>query len=111
MKAGRIRTPGVGTLNRTRLAPDVSPIAQTLPGFEVLGWHGLLAPLHTPKDIIAKVNATATKAVLSTDLQERMLSLGVEPAPSTPAEFIARLRAETTKWAKLIGEANIRPTQ
>ena len=82
---------------RTRLAPDVPVIAETLAGFEVLGWHGLLAPLHTPKDIIAKVNATATRAVLSADMQERLLPLGVEPAPSTPAEFVARLHAETNK--------------
>ena len=111
VKAGRVRTLGVGTLQRTRLAPDVPPIAETLSGFEVLGWHGLLAPLNTPKDIIAKVNATATKAVLSADLQERMLPLGVEPAPSTPAEFVARLHAETNKWAKLMKDANISPTQ
>lgn len=111
VKAGRVRTLGVGTLQRTRLAPEVPSISETLSGFEVLGWHGLLAPLNTPREIIAKVNATATKAVLSTEIQERMLPLGVEPAPSTPAAFTAHLHAETTKWAKLMREANIRPTQ
>ncbi len=111
VKAGRVRTLGVGTLQRTRLAPDVPPIAETLAGFEVLGWHGLLAPLGTPQEILAKVNAAATKAVMSADMQERMLPLGVEPAPSTPAAFVARLQAETTKWAKLMKDANIRPTE
>ena len=75
VKAGRVRTLGVGTLQRTRLAPEVPPIAETIAGYEVLGWHGLLAPLSTPKDIITKVNAAATKAVLSADMQERMLPL------------------------------------
>jgi tripartite-type tricarboxylate transporter receptor subunit TctC len=93
VKAGRVRTLGVGTLQRTRLAPEVPPIAETFPGYEVLGWQGLLAPRNTPQAIIAKVNAAATKAVLSADMQERMLPLGVEPAPSTPAEFVARLHA------------------
>jgi tripartite-type tricarboxylate transporter receptor subunit TctC len=111
VKAGRVRTLGVGTLQRTRLAPEVPAIAETFPGYEVLGWHGLLAPLNTPKAIIAKVNAAATKAVSSADLQERMLPLGVEPAPSTPAEFVARLQAETNKWAKLMKDANIRPAE
>ncbi len=111
VKAGRVRTLGVGTLQRTRLAPEVPPIAETLAGYEVLGWHGLLAPLNTPKDIIVKVNAAATKAVLGANMHERMLPLGVEPAPSTPAEFVARLQAETTKWAKLMKEANIWPTE
>ena len=111
VKAGRVRTLGVGTLQRTRLAPEVPPIAETLAGYEVLGWHGLLAPLNTPKDVIAKVNATATKAVMSADMQERMLPLGVEPSPSTAAELVARLQAETTKWAKLMKDANIRPAE
>ena len=83
VKAGRVRTLGVGTLQRTRLAPDVPPIAETLAGYEVLGWHGLLAPLGTPRDIVAKVNATATKAVLSAEMQERMLPLGVEEKLTT----------------------------
>jgi tripartite-type tricarboxylate transporter receptor subunit TctC len=77
----------------------------------VLGWHGLLAPSGTPQEIIAKVNAAATRAVLSADLQERMLPLGVEPAPSTPSAFVARLHAETNKWAKLMKDANIRPAE
>ncbi len=109
VKAGRVRTLGVGTLQRTRLAPEVPPIAETIAGYEVLGWHGLLAPLNTPKDIITKVNAAATQAVLSADMQERMLPLGVEPTPSTSLEFVARLQAETNKWAKLMKDANIRP--
>jgi tripartite-type tricarboxylate transporter receptor subunit TctC len=49
--------------------------------------------------------------VQSADMQERMLPLGVEPAPSTPAEFTARVHAETTKWVKLMKDANIRPTE
>lgn len=111
VKAGRVRTLGVATLQRTPLAPEVPPIAETLAGFEVLGWHGLLAPLNTPKEIITKVNAGATKAVLAADMRERLLPLGVEPAPSTPAEFAARLHAETTKWAKLMKDADIRPAE
>jgi tripartite-type tricarboxylate transporter receptor subunit TctC len=111
VKAGRVRTLGVGTLKRTRIAPDVPPVAETLAGFEILGWHGLLAPLHTPKDIISKVNAAATRAVMSAEMQERMLPLGVEAAPSTPTAFIARLQEETNKWSKLFKDTNIRPAE
>jgi tripartite-type tricarboxylate transporter receptor subunit TctC len=111
VKAGRVRTLGVGTLTRTRIAPDVPPIAETLAGFEILGWHGLLAPLNTPKNIITAVNAAATRVMLSADMQERMLPLGVEAAPSTPSAFIARLQAETSKWSKLLKDANIRPEE
>ncbi|MEQ1775516.1 MAG: tripartite tricarboxylate transporter substrate binding protein [Burkholderiales bacterium] len=111
VKTGRVRTLAVTTARRTRIAPDVPPVAETIPGFEILGWHGLLAPLHTPRGIIDKVNAAATRVALSADMQERMLSLGVEAAPSTPAEFGARLHAETTKWAKVLKDANIRPNE
>jgi len=63
-----------------------------------------------PRAIIDKVNAEATRIVLTADTRERLLALGVEPAPSTPAEFAARLSAETNKWAKVLKDANIRHT-
>jgi tripartite-type tricarboxylate transporter receptor subunit TctC len=110
-KIGRIRTLAVTTATRTKIAPDVPPVAETLPGFELLGWHGLLAPLKTPKAIIEKVNAAATRIVLSADMADRLRALGVEPAPSTSPEFAAFLNAETTKWAKVLQDANIRPTE
>ena len=110
VKAGRVRMLAVTTAERSKLAPGVPPVAETLPGFEVLGWHGLLAPLNTPKAIIDKVNAAATRIVLTADTRERMLVLGVEPAPSTPADFATLLSAETNKWVKVLKDANIRPT-
>jgi tripartite-type tricarboxylate transporter receptor subunit TctC len=111
VKGGRVRTLGVTTARRTKIAPDVPPVAETLPGYEILGWHGLLAPLNTPRAIIDKVNAAATKIVTSAEMQERLLALGTEPAPSSPAEFAAWLRAETIKWEKVLKDANIRPTE
>jgi tripartite-type tricarboxylate transporter receptor subunit TctC len=111
VKTGRVRTLAVTTSKRTRIAPDVPPVSETIPGFEILGWHGLLAPLNTPKGIIDKVNAAVTRVAQSADMQERMLPLGVEAAPSTPAEFGVRLHNETTKWAKVFKDANIRPNE
>jgi tripartite-type tricarboxylate transporter receptor subunit TctC len=111
LKSGRIRSLGVTTLTRTVIAPDVPPIADTLPGFEILGWYGILAPLHTPKDIITKINAAVVHALKSTEMQEKLITLGAEAAGSTPAEFSAFLQKETTRWTKLLREANIRPTE
>jgi tripartite-type tricarboxylate transporter receptor subunit TctC len=107
-KGGRARNLAVTTGKRTRIAPDVPAVAETLPGYEVLGWHALMAPLNTPKSIIGKVNATATKIMHTADMQEKLLALGTEATPSTPAEFAARLQSESAKWAKLMKEANIR---
>jgi tripartite-type tricarboxylate transporter receptor subunit TctC len=64
-----VRTLGVGTPQRTRLAPYVPLIAETLPAYELLGGHWLLAPLNTRSDIIVKVNAIVTQAVLSAEMQ------------------------------------------
>mgnify|MGYP003394232514 FL=1 len=109
VKAGRVRVLGVTTAKRSQLAPDVPPIAETIAGFEILGWHGMLAPLKTPKFIIDKVNAEMSKVARSADMQARLLALGVEAAPSTPADFGAFLHAETARWAKVLKDANIRP--
>jgi tripartite-type tricarboxylate transporter receptor subunit TctC len=111
VKAGRIRNLAVTTAKRTRIAPDVPAVAETLPGYELLGWHGLLAPRNTPRAILEKLNALASKIMLGADMQERLLLLGTEPAPSTPTEFAERLNAETTKWSKLLKDANIRPVE
>ena len=111
VKAGRIRNLAVTTAKRTRIAPDVPAVAETLPGYELLGWHGLLAPLNTPGAIVEKLNALASKIMLGAYMQERLLLLGTEPAPSTPAEFAARLNAETKKWSTLLKDANIRPVE
>lgn len=110
-KGGRLRIVAVTSSKRAAMAPDVPAVAETLPGFEILGWHGLLAPLKTPKAIIDKINAAATRIVLSTEMRERLAAVGVEPSPTTPVEFAARLEAETVKWSKVLKDANIRPTE
>jgi tripartite-type tricarboxylate transporter receptor subunit TctC len=109
-RAGRLRVIGVTSLKRSPMAPEVPAVAETIPGFEILGWHGLLAPLRTPQAIVDRVNAEATRIMLTTDMRERLAALGVEPAPSSPAEFGARLVAETAKWTAVMKDANIRPT-
>ena len=109
-RAGRLRVIGVTSLKRSPMAPEVPAVAETIPGFEILGWHGLLAPLKTPAAIIDRVNAEATRIMLGADMRERLAALGVEPAPGTPAEFGARLAAEATKWTAVMKGANIRPS-
>ena len=111
VKSGRVRVLGLTTAKRSKLAPDVPPLAETIAGFEILGWHGMLAPLHTPQVIIEKVNVEMTRVMQTADMQARMLALGVEAAPSTPAQFGVLLHAETARWAKVLKDANIRPAE
>lgn len=107
-RAGRLRIIAVTSAGRSPMAPEVPAVAETLPGFEILGWHGMLAPLKTPGAIIDRVNAEATRIMRTPEMRERLAALGVEPAPSSPAEFGARLVAETAKWTRVMKDANIR---
>ncbi len=111
VKGGRVRTLGVTTRARTMLAPGLPPIAETVPGFEIVGWYGLLVPLGTPQEIVARINSAVVNALKTPETQERLVALGAEAAGSTPAEFGAFLRNETSKWGKVLRESNIRPTE
>jgi len=82
-----------------------------LTGFEILGWYGMLAPLRTPPEVIAKVNADVMRTLKSPEVQEKLIVLGAEAAGSSPADFGAFLRRETVKWTKLLRDANIRPSE
>ncbi len=70
------------------------------PGFEAVGWVGLLAPTGTPKEIVARLNAEVVRILGQTEIKERFVSLGAELVSSTPEEFGAYIRLETAKWGQ-----------
>ena len=95
---------------KTRLAvlPDVPPIADVVPGYEVLGWNGILAPAGTPQAIIARLNAEIVKVLRAPAVIALLATHGVEPIGNTPQQFSAIIRADLEKWAKVIKEAGIK---
>jgi tripartite-type tricarboxylate transporter receptor subunit TctC len=107
IKSGRLRGLGVTSLTRTNLAPGLPPVAETVPGFEMNGWYGLVAPRGTPPAIVAKINGALARGLKSPAVVERLAGMGVEPVASSPAEFAAFLKAQTPKWRKLLQDANI----
>ena len=107
VKSGRLRALAVGHPSRTRAAPDMPPIAETLPGFNNTTWYGLLAPARTPRDIVARVNADLGKILAQPELAQRMLSQGIEAASSTPEALGEMIRTETERWRKVIKGAGI----
>ena len=109
VKAGRLKAIAVGHPTRTRVAPDMPPVADTLPGFNITTAYGLLFPAGTPKEIVAKMNAELNKVLGQQDLVQRMLSQGVEPATSTPEEYGALIRSEGERWRNVIRSAGITP--
>ena len=108
-KGGKIRLLAVTSRNRTKLAPDVPSMSESIPGFDVSVWNGLFARAGTPRPIIDKLYDAAYKAVTSPDVVEKLHLVGQEPAPMKPDDFRAFMLAEIKKWALQIKKAGIQP--
>ncbi len=102
LKQGRLRALGVTSRQRAPQVPDVPAIAETLPGFENLGWFGLMAPTGTPAAVVDKVYRDTAKALEGADLRKRFDDLGMAPVGNPPADFAKAIRAESANWAKII---------
>ena len=111
LKSGKARALAVTSAAPSRLAPGVPPIAEVIPGYEVMGWYGLLAPLGTPPEVITRINAAMVTAVKDRPVDERVIAAGAEPVGSTPAELDAFLRKESARWEKALKDAGIRAPQ
>jgi tripartite-type tricarboxylate transporter receptor subunit TctC len=108
VKAGRLHTFGVTTAKRAPALPDVPTIAEAgVPGFNYGTWYGLLVPAGTPRAIVDKLNKATVAQLHSAELRQRYESQGMDPIPSTSAEFTAKLKSETEKWAKVVRDAKI----
>jgi tripartite-type tricarboxylate transporter receptor subunit TctC len=107
VNAGRIRALGVTSRKRAPQVPSVPAVSETLPGFENLGWFGLVAPAGTPKAVIDKVHADTVKALQSAEVRKRFEELGMAPVGNTPAEFAAAMKEESARWAKVVRERKL----
>ena len=106
IKAGKTRALGVSTTKRSPQLPDLPTISEAgVPGFDVTVWYGLCAPAGLPRALVDKVNADVAKAVLSPDTRQRLFDQGVEASRNSPEEFAAFIRAEVTKWAKVVRDS------
>ncbi|MDQ6640316.1 MAG: tripartite tricarboxylate transporter substrate binding protein [Pseudomonadota bacterium] len=106
--ANRLRVLAVTTTTRSTLVPDVPTMAEAgVPGYEVAGWYGLLAPAATPRPIIDKLQQEIVTILKMPDVKEKLALDGSYPVGSTPAQFGAHMRGEVDKWRRLIQEAGI----
>lgn len=108
-RAGQIRAIAISTLKRSASAPDIPAVAETLPGFELNSWYGMMAPARTPKPIVARLNQELVKALRMPEVSEWMKQNGLDPAPTTPEEHAAYIKSEIAKWAKVVKAARIQP--
>ena len=108
-QAGKLRALAVTSGKRSALAPELPTIAETIPGFDVVGWYGLAAPAATPAAAIAKLNAAANSALKGPALIEQFRLQGYEPVGGTPQEATAWIKAEVARWTQVIRDAGIEP--
>jgi len=110
VRSGRVRALGVTSLRRAGAAPDIPAIAESYPGYEASTWYGLLAPVGTPRDIVARLHK-AVVATVNDPATAKLFSDGGADAvaSASPEEFSAFIRAEVKKWAKLVKDAGIKP--
>lgn len=108
IKAGKLRALAVTTAKRSTALPDVPTLDEAgLKGFDIGTWFGVLAPVATPKDVVAKLNAEMVKVIQSPDFRKRMEEVGAEPTGGTSDQLATQIRNETGKFAKLVKEANV----
>jgi tripartite-type tricarboxylate transporter receptor subunit TctC len=108
-KQGKLRAHAVSTLQRSPLAPELPTMNEAgVPGYDADAWFGLLVPVATPKDIIARLHAEVTKAQQAPDLRERLRGIGATPGSGTPEQFSAMIRNEIAKWARVVKSAGVR---
>ncbi|WP_019656398.1 Bug family tripartite tricarboxylate transporter substrate binding protein [Variovorax atrisoli] len=111
VKAGKMRAIAVTTQERTKLFPELPPLADTpeLKGFDITSWNGVFAPAGTPRDIVLKLNKVLAEMANGPVFRERVAKLGFDAFGSTPEELGAFTVSELAKWKKLIQAAGIQP--
>jgi tripartite-type tricarboxylate transporter receptor subunit TctC len=102
IRAGKLKALGVTTLQASPSLPDVPSIAQTLPGFAIDTWWGLVAPAGTPRDTVQRLNQAFVAALQSPEAKTRFAQLMAEPVTTTPDEFGSFMRAELAKYERVV---------
>lgn len=102
VKAGRIRALALTSTKRAPAMPDLPTVAESVPGYEVISWYGVLAPAKTPRAIVAKLNAELVNVLRTPEIKERLARDGTEAVGNTPEAFADYIKAEIVKWAKVV---------
>lgn len=109
VQSGKIRIIALGTGQRNSILKDVPTVAESVPGYEVGIWYGLMAPAGTPEDILAKLSREQQAIVNLPDVRERLAAQGFESFATSPATMRTTMKSEMEKWGKVIKDAGIKP--
>src|ERR1700712_1686568 len=103
VQSGQLKALGVTDTTRSKFYPDVPTVAESgVPGYESVGWFGLLAPAGTPAEIVRQINQAIVAAMDTPEFRDHLATLGAEPKPQTPEEFGRYINADVAKWSKLV---------
>ena len=106
MKSGKLRGLGIATLTRSPFMPELPTIAESgYPGFEAVGWIGIVAPAKTPEPILTKLNAEMVRILKDADVKQRLDTLAFTAVGGTRAEFAAFIKSEIAKWGKAVRDS------
>lgn len=109
VKSGKVRALAVTTAQRWPGAPDIPTVAESgVPGYEVSGWFGLLAPAGTPSEILHKLQSAVAEAVRSPEVAKQLRDLGAEPVASTPQAFAQEIRKDVEKWRNVVKTTGVK---
>jgi tripartite-type tricarboxylate transporter receptor subunit TctC len=107
IQAGKIRALGVTGAKRSPQLPDVPPVKDDVPGYEVTTWYSFVTPAGTPKAVVEKLNREISEIVESPEMKERLKVQGVEADAMKPEELASLYQKETAKWAKVIRDSKV----
>jgi tripartite-type tricarboxylate transporter receptor subunit TctC len=109
IKAGKIRAIAMTSVQRVPQLPDVPAVSELgYPGFDGVGWAGLVAPRATPPDLVEKIGADVRKALADPGMRDRIIERGAIPDPRGPKEFGEFVAAEIVKWGEIVKRANLK---
>ena len=108
VKAGKLRGLAVTGAKRSGAMPELPTIGETVPGYEVTNWFGILASKGTPRTVIVRINADLNKALKASDLNDLLNAQGADAAGGTPEEFAAIIRKDFAKWGQVVKESGAR---
>lgn len=110
VRAGKLRAYGVTSTARSDAAPDIPTIAELgVKGYDAVQWYGVMAPVGTPRDVVAKLHQAVVAAVSDSGVRQRYRDSGAVPVGNSPDEFAAVVKADITKWAKVVRAAGLSP--
>jgi tripartite-type tricarboxylate transporter receptor subunit TctC len=108
VQSGQLKALGVTDTRRSKFYPDVPTVAESgVPGYESVGWFGLLAPAGTPPEIVKQINQAIVAAMDTQEFRDHLATLGAEPKPQAPEEFGRYINADVAKWSKLVKDNDV----